>query len=274
MKLWEKIHKKELKEYLNTCNWEGNGLHEMSDIFVVNLSLALKKFVPVKIIHPNKSKDLPWFTNEVKMYEKLTNHEEDWSMYKSLRNMCGSMMDKEKKKYFEREIDKSKYDMKNMWKTIKFLDGSRGTTDDILKVHIEGDESLSENNQLNNFYVNSVLDIVNSIPKISQVENDTIKDISFVTVTYSLFEFKEIDLPKLYKVVFSMRNKKAAPDHITANLTSETFIEIIKSTYSESWKTCLVIPIPKKKNPLESHDLRPINCLPVYEKILEIILHE
>ncbi|KAG8237491.1 hypothetical protein J437_LFUL017036 [Ladona fulva] len=54
IKLWEKIQKEDLKDYLKTCNWEGNGLHEMSDIFVANLSLAVKKFVPVKIIHPNK----------------------------------------------------------------------------------------------------------------------------------------------------------------------------------------------------------------------------
>jgi hypothetical protein len=44
-------------------------------------------------------------------------------------------------------------------------------------------------------------------------------------------------------------------------------------TFPDSWKTSLIIPIPKIKIPLEPKYLRPVNLLPTYEKIFEIVLH-
>ena len=42
----------------------------------------------------------------------------------------------------------------------------------------------------------------------------------------------------------------------------------------KSWKKSYVVPIPKISNPKEPKDLRPINMVPLYEKIIETWVHQ
>lgn len=40
------------------------------------------------------------------------------------------------------------------------------------------------------------------------------------------------------------------------------------------WKTSIVLPIPKVDGTRNAHEFRPVNILPIYEKILEIVIKE
>lgn len=42
----------------------------------------------------------------------------------------------------------------------------------------------------------------------------------------------------------------------------------------EGWKTSTIIPIPKVQKPKKASEYRPINILPIYEKVLELIVKE
>lgn len=57
------------------------------------------------------------------------------------------------------------------------------------------------------------------------------------------------------------------------------FTEIINKSLTMSecpngWKTSTIIPIPKIKRPIKASDYRPINVLPVYEKVLELVVKD
>lgn len=40
----------------------------------------------------------------------------------------------------------------------------------------------------------------------------------------------------------------------------------------ESWKTSTIIPIPKIEKAKKASEYRPINMLPIYEKVLELVV--
>lgn len=43
--------------------------------------------------------------------------------------------------------------------------------------------------------------------------------------------------------------------------------------FLSEWKEAIVVPIPKVQRTKKIEELRPINKLPIYEKILEIVVH-
>jgi len=49
---------------------------------------------------------------------------------------------------------------------------------------------------------------------------------------------------------------------------------IEKGKFPQSWKLSTIIPIPKVKNTRKCEEFRPINTLPKYEQILEVIIKE
>jgi len=55
--------------------------------------------------------------------------------------------------------------------------------------------------------------------------------------------------------------------HIVNRLLQESIVP-------DKWKEAIVIPIPKIKGTIKINEFRPINKLPVYEKVLEMVVHE
>jgi hypothetical protein len=49
---------------------------------------------------------------------------------------------------------------------------------------------------------------------------------------------------------------------------------IREGSYPQAWKTSMVIPIPKIKTAKEPLEFKPINILPLFEKVLEIVLQK
>jgi len=47
-----------------------------------------------------------------------------------------------------------------------------------------------------------------------------------------------------------------------------------ESVVPERWKEAIVISIPKIKGTIRINEFRPINKLPIYEKILEMVIHK
>lgn len=296
IKMYKKINYQLLCEFLETCDWDGTDVHSISNKFVKNIEIAVQKFVPHKIIDQNKQlENEPWFNDIVQIarkkrdlaYQKakITCKNADWEMYKKLRNKYGTTSDNERKKYYEEQIDNVKYDSKKMYKTLKGFLYKDICNSKNLKLNFNQHE-ISEENCLNEFYVESVIDINNSIPQVCEREKSLIKEINFNIDNDEMFNFKTIDLAKLKKVLCSLNKNKSTPDCITAEVLLKTekvtihkLLNIVNTAivtheFPENWKTSTIVPIPKIKNPREPQDCRPVNLLPLYEKILEIILYE
>ena len=64
---------------------------------------------------------------------------------------------------------------------------------------------------------------------------------------------------------------------IAFNTIKEEFKDIINTSLQigecpNGWKTSTIVPIPKIEKPKKASDYRPINILPIYEKVLEIVV--
>lgn len=77
-----------------------------------------------------------------------------------------------KKEFYERKIDEHKNDSKEMWKTLKNLikGKHREIKFDSVRFSIQGSVSFAKTeeeaaNKLNNYFVNSICEIANSIPQ-------------------------------------------------------------------------------------------------------------
>jgi len=82
----------------------------------------------------------------------------------------------------------------------------------------------------------------------------------------------------------SLPRKKGTDEGITSDILKfcvigKEFTRLIndslsKSTCPEGWRTFTIIPIPKIEKPKKASEYRPINILPIYEKVLELIVKE
>ena len=155
----------------NTKKWNSNNAPYYNDI--------------VKIAREEKISAFSTFLNN-----KRTNKEEQmWNEYKFKRNKFAFVLRNEKRKYYENKIYRNKNDTKKLWKVLKNLMGIKKTNNmnKINETKFEGDDDISITNKFNNFYVNSVKEIVQSI------NNDTFYDQSNNTEPpCSFLEFNQI----------------------------------------------------------------------------------
>lgn len=98
--------------------------------------------------------------------------------------------------------------------------------------------------------------------------------------------FKPIDIFKLESIIRNLPNKKGTDEGITGNILrhsfyvrKEKFVRLIneslsKGVFPEEWKTSTVIPILKVGKPRKASKYRPINTLPTYKKMLELVVEE
>jgi hypothetical protein len=92
-------------------------------------------------------------------------------------------------------------------------------------------------------------------------------------------------MSELVNIVKNLKST-AVPNNVTLNVhlnileTIQIYLldiinsGVIDGCYPSVWKTSKVIPIPKVTTPKDLQDFRPINILPLFEKILEIVLQK
>lgn len=187
---------------------------------------------------------------------------------------------KEKCLLYESKIEQSPGDSKNMWKIIKSIvkQDAKCTTKQV----IFNNETYTKANEIsqkfNAYFVESIVDINMSIP------NPTFEAVKSPEKT-NIFKFKEITLADLSKVITNIK-RKGSTDGISTRIIKDslpiigdTFVQLINKSmrtgiFPESWKESKIVPIPKVPLTKKCEEFRPINMLPVYEQILEVIVKD
>lgn len=113
------------------------------------------------------------------------------------------------------------------------------------------------------------------------------KKIIYVIETKDIIEdFELIDVRYLEKIVISLPNKKGPDEGIISELLKsmfyvikDEFINVInnslrKGQCPDGWETSTIIPILKVAKPKKASEYRLINILPIYEKVLELVVKE
>lgn len=252
--------------------------------FISVIQSALDKTAPLR---KHKSRKHPWITTAVNQAQKerdnayrkfcLTRRTEDWSDYKILRNRSTSVIRAEKIKYYDQNIDRCKGDSKKMWRTLKDLMGNKKQFIDFEEIDF-GQYNGRIEEKFNNFYADSIEEISESIEKKQWDSHVTQSN------TFRLLQFEPINLSQLKKTVFELKNKSTSDESLNVKLIKNLFcvigyamLHIINTSLSSGkvpgeLKTSVIIPIPKVSKPTVPAEFRPINLLPVLDKIIETIV--
>jgi exonuclease III len=271
--------------------------NEKANLFAKNVEHCITRLLQHKVIVLKGIVDEPFHTHELKklreerdnaheiMYRSNSVQEKRKfsDIHRALRNKYVNLLQDTKRKFYGQRIDAMKKDPKSMWKTIKALVKAAVENKCILDVEFDDlVKQATDQDSFNYFYITSIERISESIPDPSESEAALLKDI--VPRKNEPFKFRPISLIVLVNIIKNLESK-AVPDNVTLNLVlrslesiQDKLLDIINSaidegTYPSVWKISKVVPIPKIKTPKFPQELRPINILPLFEKIFEIVLN-
>lgn len=274
----------------------GYDVDKLAESFVSNLVKALDIHAPFKEKKNfNSFKIKIWFSqdlfNEIIRRDKLykvakgSKKEEDWAQYKIIRNQVTARIRSETRHHYEEKIDMNRGDSKSMWKTLKEL--INGKTN-IMPQAIRFEDGIQSSNKLiadsfNYYFLNSIRSIVETI-KPTQDNVEIAREITFTG--HHLSQFKRIGHNELNRIIKNLRKNNSDKHGINLNilkLTNEIagnhLLNLINTSletgeFPESWKVSAVVPIQKIPNTTNCTEFRPVNTLPIYEKVLELIVKE
>ncbi|KAK2578424.1 hypothetical protein KPH14_000971 [Odynerus spinipes] len=179
-------------------------------------TIALKKVFKI----PNVWHGEKWFNEEIrqaaeardKAYRRAvyTKTEQDWSTYKSHRNMVVRLIKDNKKEYNELMIDQCKNDPATMWRTLKELITGETRENEIIE---DLDFEIIEDNnnyfnvadKFNLFYVQSIDNIVQSIGDRMRTNKRTIFALELKD---TMEEFEMTGMEHLLEIVNNLPNKR------------------------------------------------------------------
>lgn len=210
----------------------------------------------------------------------ITQNDDDWVAYKQQRNRVVALIRRQKEIFYQEKVDEVKDDAKEMWKTLKKLMGAstRQHKDSItFDNRAESDPSVIAE-RFNNYFIESIEQISTRL-SVNQIEY-SLQGLSQYQCKFESFHVLEFG--ELKKMVRSIKNKNSSLDGITAEIfklafevMGNRFLDVInaslqKGSFPRTWKTSTVIPIEKKTGTVKCEEYRPINMLPLYEKVLEL----
>ena len=160
---------------------------------------------------------------------------------------------------------------------------------------LKGNDSRKEYRELryNNVTISSreeMADVFNKyfVDSVTQLrKNDWSEDeLDYVQYTDNTMEaFLKVEDERLKSIVRKLPNKSGTEEGITvevmkfvvevaghklAHIYNKSFEQGI---FPDEWRESVVVPIPKIGGAIKIEEFRPINKLPVYEKVLEILAH-
>lgn len=253
--------------------------------FVNNIKTSLDKIAPIQNKHYSETNG--WIDEEVRNMQKerdkyykrfqYTKNPIDFERYRQKRNEVVCMIRRKEKIFYEKKVDQCRNDSKKMWSTLKQLVSSTNKDTDISSLDIRSNDTSEV---LNKFFIDSIEDIAKSVPSTDDFSERKLD------VQGNIDPFPTITINKLHKVVNSLKNKATGDEVLTVSLMKDLF-SVVGYPLLNLVNTCLqtgvlpailkcstVIPVPKISKPVKPEDLRPINLLPVVDKIIEILVHE
>jgi len=246
-----------------------------------------------EIIVKHKWQTAQWFKEDIyklmrqrdKAYKKARNMkiDEDWELFRILRNRTVDICRKTKREYLENKLDKSKSKPKQMWKVLKeMLKESKSSTE---YKELKHDGKIIRNREqmadiFNNYFVESVEQLRINV---EGSRSGRIID----AYTDKIFEkFELIEVGSLKNTTRKLCNKSGTEEGITIKIMKlivEVAGEKINCIFNRSleegvfpseWKESTVVPVPKDRGTIKIEEFRPINKLSIYEKLLEIMVHK
>ncbi|CAH1995005.1 unnamed protein product [Acanthoscelides obtectus] len=203
----------------------------------------------------------------LRKYHRTKNHN-DWLGYNTLKNKINHAINKEKQVYFEQQVALNK---NRMWKEL-------GKLNIVNKKQNSLPQHLGTANQINNFFMQSISGDNN------EPDQYTLRFFSDTQLPHEAFEFSYTNDNEVYQKLLSVKSTAVGADGISISMllySCPTILPYLTHIFNyclkfnvipKIWKLAQVIPIPKKSNPEDVGDLRPISILCTPSKVFEVIL--
>lgn len=294
---WKNYNQSELQNLLQKRCWNLVNLYNFKmKIFIFNnlLSESVNKLVTkktIKIKNNNKwySENLKTLRNEKdKAYESynfisdlseinssVKNHK--WKIYTEKRNNYSIELKKAYNEYIQNQIEMHKCDLKKLWSLLKEMLKQKQSEPDCIKFDghlIQNKNAISE--KFNSYFVDSIVTIHNNIPACT---SNMLK----INFQKNEFKFKPVTSENLLAIIKNFKNKSCL-ENINKQVLLDSFEiigTVLVSIINESlltgevpdcWKISTVIPIAKVSGTIDCDKFRPINMMPLCEKLLECVV--
>lgn len=281
---YKNLDENKLKEAADKIDWQEvydcdnvDGKVEIFNNTVLNL---FDNIVPIKSVKV-KYKYNPWINEGIsvlihqrdrarKKYAR-TKAQTDYEAFKQLRNKCKQEMRNAKLRYCHTAFNSS-ITSKQMWTNIKTLGIGKKKSDKVCNLSPD---------ELNKYYL-SVASVSNK-----QLVEECIEEYSLKkAVGNEKFHFKNVEPKDIISAVTSINSKAEGVDKVSVCMIKLCIVYLIPvichifdfslmyGTFPQLWKKSLVLPIPKKQNPSELKDYRPVSIICVMAKVFEKIVHQ
>ncbi|XP_011859006.1 PREDICTED: uncharacterized protein LOC105556519, partial [Vollenhovia emeryi] len=178
---------------------------------------------------------------------------EDWELFRQLRNKTVDICRKAKRDYLEEKLDRSKKDPKQMWEVLKEMLKGKVTNKQYEEIQcrnrvIRNVEEMAD--MFNYYFVDSINQLINR-----NQEEDRIGNVKYTNKEWDIF--MRVEIEQLRKIVRDLKNKAGTEEGITVEImkyvmdvTGEKVCEMLNRSLEEGvvpkqWKEAIVIPIPK-----------------------------
>ena len=297
------------RQMMSNIDWtelySSDDINLANDCFEKEVIKILDTVAPLKV-NQIRSKHKAWVTRETRQLMDLrdktrakaqtSKSEDDWSLYKSLRNKCSANVKSDKANHFRKLYDKhdKEKDSRNLYQLTKNQLGWKNKgppTSLVIKGKLfTAPRDIAEQQQI--YFKEKVETLQKSIPpptadplgilKTAMGKWSKAKD-------RTIFTIKEVSLLDTVKVIKQLGNStafghdkldamsiKLAATSLFAPLNFLVNLSIRKQTFANKWKIGRVVPVHKEKGVKENEvsSYRPISLLSVTGKIVEKIVQK
>ena len=265
---------------------------------VSKLDGCAERHAPTQKLTPKKIKLAlkPWITTEIQNLMKVRDrlferkkrqpdNEHVREVYNRVRNRVSHELDKSKKQHYESYFDEMNTNIKKTWEGIrKIVNVKKSTKFSISHLNINGkivDEPIDIANNFNNFFVNVGPETEKNVPRIpNQSPTQFLKNRN--QFNFILAHISEDDI---IDIIVAMPRKSIGPHSIpiqflkiVADIVAIPLCRIINFSFSQGvfpdmLKIAKVIALFKAGSSEEVNNYRPISLLPVFDKIIEKLMH-
>lgn len=253
-----------------------NDINQKVNFLSSHLSILLNLHAPARPLKFAKP-FTPWITSNVKLMMKLrdqalgkfrrTKLAPHFDYYKSLRNLVTSAIRREKKVYFNSTF--KNMDVQSSWRLLNRLNIGKKSRP-VIPAH------LHDVNKINDYFLKSVghTDVDAALLTFYNTNN-------LFAESHDGFSFKIVDTSTIISALNGIKSTAAGADEINIIFIRKCLPDLLpyivhivnscleQSIFPDAWKSAVVMPLPKKVNPCNFEDLRPISIFPVLSKVLE-----